>query len=508
MNKKKLLALLVALPLVFSTVAVAADDPHPATKCGDTTHVTTKCTNMVGLTEPCDGQISVVKASAGTCPSCGSLNYYHWRFDCDGCTYGANGTATAAPWCGSCGTQTAVPTPPNLGAHTVHAGYYCSTHGVTNYLNSYHYICSLCGGKNVNYDATCPNRTVSCDHTYGSSVTHYFCLEHDYVGTSSTCPGKAVDCIPVYYLEWTRDPDPKYTCTEGTFISDGAHVVIDDLYGSNCTAGTTYHLYSNEFTLTEVGAVSARSYDWDYNLAKWEVHDTNGNVVASKIGSGAVQLQPGTYSIHINRTIGEKLNGSAGARGVDMYFYVIGGSSAYPLTEVFDSVVISGATKSFQLECEKNDVIHIAYAIPGMTWSSDCYETCTINVKNPNGSVINQFKHVSNSSDMFEQICFTAPSTGTFTFDITIDYTHNFAWESPVLQWPLYVSTPVKVSVSPAPTSKSLQVGEGFKITPNNSEGSTVAYTSSNATGCVASSDGTVTAKKKGTYTITVTATK
>ena len=64
------------------------------------------------------------------------------------------------------------------------------------------------------------------------------------------------------------------------------------------------------------------------------------------------------------------------------------------------------------------------------------------------------------------------------------------------------------VKVSPTVSSASITVGQTATITANATEGSTVTYSSSDATGLLVSSTGVVTGKKKGTYTVTVTATK
>ena len=64
------------------------------------------------------------------------------------------------------------------------------------------------------------------------------------------------------------------------------------------------------------------------------------------------------------------------------------------------------------------------------------------------------------------------------------------------------------VKVSPTVSSASISVGQTATITANATEGSTVTYSSSDATGLLVSSTGVVTGKKKGTYTVTVTATK
>ena len=64
------------------------------------------------------------------------------------------------------------------------------------------------------------------------------------------------------------------------------------------------------------------------------------------------------------------------------------------------------------------------------------------------------------------------------------------------------------VKVSPSVSSASISVGQTATITANATEGSTVTYSSSDATGLLVSSTGVITGKKKGTYTVTVTATK
>lgn len=63
------------------------------------------------------------------------------------------------------------------------------------------------------------------------------------------------------------------------------------------------------------------------------------------------------------------------------------------------------------------------------------------------------------------------------------------------------------VTVEPTVGKTSLTVGEQTQVNPNSTDGSTVTYSSSNASGLEVNSAGGILAKKVGTYTITVKAT-
>lgn len=428
---KRLLVFLLCLAFVGGIFlphdSAFAAEPHTATLCTCNVHSNTKCTSTTSLTEPCDGTVSVSKWGPnlnGTCPTCGH-NLYTYAFDCDGCTYGANHSATSGLWCDHCETAPSVPNPPGIGAHTVHAGYKCTIHNWSNYSQSYHYTCSYCGGTNVTYNGPCASNACDTGHEAYSGVAHYVCATHGYVGTSSTCPGGDVNCIPVQYLTWTRDTDPQYTCTGGTFSVDGPRVKLTGV-SSTTYKDQTYHLYSNEFTFTEVGAISSKTYDWDDYLTRWEVTDSSGNVVFSTAGSATCELQPGTYQVHIYKTIGEKNNGTNSSYSCDMRFYILGGSTYYPLTKVYNSVIVNGLSKSFSLDLTKMDVMHIAYTFPGMTWSANCYPDCTVTITNSSGTTVGTYTYEGSADVAYQQICFTAPATDSYTVNMEVTSSYEF----------------------------------------------------------------------------------